>query len=94
MDLVSIHLNHLVNVALWPSELCGVLHLDQDYEVQIVPHVVLGTDVFFKRHIFVVKFLRKYSSFYSEYNWADTHLSFQSAYEAGVLDHLFLVLLL
>ena len=35
------HLDHLMDVALRPRELCGVLHFDQDDEVEVVPHVVL-----------------------------------------------------
>ena len=34
------HLNHGMDVALRPSELCGVLDVDQHNEEQIVPHVV------------------------------------------------------
>ena len=52
-----IHLNHLVDVTLWPGELCRIFDLDQDNEVQVVPHIVFSPDVFFKCHIFVVKLL-------------------------------------
>ena len=82
-----------MDVTLWPRELSWILDLDQDDEVQVVPHVVLSPDVFFKRHIFVVKFLTKVSSFYLEYNWPYAHLPFQSTYKTGILDNFFLVLL-
>ena len=47
-----------MDVTLRPRELCGVLHLDQDDEVEVVPHVVLRPDVLLKRHVFVVKRLK------------------------------------
>ncbi len=35
------YLDHSVDVALGPRELGRVLHLDEDDEIEIVPHVVL-----------------------------------------------------
>ena len=52
------HLDHLMDVALRPRELCGVLHFDQDDEVEVVPHVVLWPDVLLKRHVLIVKRLK------------------------------------
>lgn len=51
------YLDHLVDVALRTSILCGVLHLHQHYEVKVVPHVVLFLDVLFESHRFVIKFV-------------------------------------
>ena len=84
-----------MDIALRSGELCRVLDFDQDYEVQVVPHIVLGSDVLLKCHIFVVEGLKC-----AKYNYHDRHqkdcynLSLQAAYEAGVLDDLFLVVLL
>ena len=89
------YLHHLMDIALRSGELCRVLDFDQDYEVQVVPHIVLGSDVLLKCHIFVVEGLKC-----AKYNYHDRHqkdcynLSLQAAYEAGVLDDLFLVVLL
>ena len=47
-----------MDVALRPCELCWVLHFDQDDEVEVVPHIVLGPDVLLKRHILIVKRLK------------------------------------
>ena len=47
-----------MDVALRPRELRGVLHLDQDDEVEVVPHVVLGPYVLLKRHVLVIKGLK------------------------------------
>ena len=49
------HLDHFMNVALRPRELCRVLDFDEDDEVEVVPHVVLVPHVLLKRHVFVVE---------------------------------------
>ena len=47
-----------MNVTLWSCELCRVLDFYQNYEVQIVPHVVLGADVLLECDVFVVEGLQ------------------------------------
>ena len=49
------HLYHVVDVALGAGELGGVLGLDEDDEVEVVPHVVLHADVLFVRDVLVVE---------------------------------------
>ena len=44
-----------MDVALRPRELGGVLHLDEDDEVEVVPHVVLVPHVLLERHVLVVE---------------------------------------
>ena len=51
------YLDHFVDVALGPGELCGVLDPDVDDEVEVVPHVVLRADVLLERHVLVVEAL-------------------------------------
>ena len=47
-----------MDVTFWSSKLCRVLDFDQDYEVQVVPHIVLWSDVLFKCDILVVEGLQ------------------------------------
>ena len=49
------NLDHLADVTFRSSELSGRLDSEHDYEVQVVPHVVLRVDVLIKRHGFVIK---------------------------------------
>lgn len=58
---VSCYLDHLMDIALWPCELRRILDFDEDDEVQIMPHVVLRSDVLLKRHILVVESLKRFS---------------------------------
>ena len=51
------YLYHLMDIAFRPSKLCRILDFDEYNEVQIVPHVVLGSDVLLKCYILVVKCL-------------------------------------
>lgn len=44
-----------MHVTLRAGELGGIFHFDQDDEVQIVPHVVLGFNVLFEADGFVVE---------------------------------------
>ena len=46
-----------MHVALWTGEFCWILHFDENYEVKVMPHVMLTANVFFKGHIFIVKCL-------------------------------------
>lgn len=48
-------LEHLGHVALRACVFSGVLHLHQDQEVDVVPHVVLRCDVLLKGHRLVVE---------------------------------------
>lgn len=48
-------LHHRVHITLGARELGGILDLDQDDKVQVVPHVVLALDVLLKAHGLVVK---------------------------------------
>jgi len=50
-------LHHRVHITLWTCELGRVFHLYQDYEPQIVPHVVFFVYVILKSNILVVKVL-------------------------------------
>lgn len=49
------HRDHLCHVALRPCVFCRVLHLHQDDEVQVMPHVVLWLDVLLEGDCLVVK---------------------------------------
>ena len=44
-----------MHVAFRAGEFCRVLDLDEDNEVEVVPHVVLRPDVLLKRHMLVVE---------------------------------------
>lgn len=48
-------LYHFVDVALWSSELSGVLGLEVHYEVEVVPHIVLLDNVLVECNILVLK---------------------------------------
>ena len=52
------YLHHLMNVTLWSCKLCRILDFYQNYEVQIVPHVVLRADVLLECDVFVVEGLQ------------------------------------
>ena len=56
-DRLNTYLDHLVDVALRAGELCGVLDLDEDDEVEVMPHVVLIPRVLLEGHMLVVKSL-------------------------------------
>ena len=56
-DRLNTYLDHFVDVALRASELRGVLDLDEDDEVEVVPHVVLVPGVLLERHVLVVESL-------------------------------------
>ena len=47
--------NHKTDVAFRPSKLGRVFDFKQHYEVQVMPHIVFGINVFIKGHRFVVK---------------------------------------
>ena len=49
------YLNHKTDVAFRPSKLGRVFDFKQHYEVQVMPHIVFGINVFIKGHRFVVK---------------------------------------
>ena len=49
------YLNHKTDVAFGPSKLGRVFDFKQHYEVQVMPHIVFGINVFIKGHGFVVK---------------------------------------
>lgn len=51
------HLDHFVDVALRSGELRRVLDLDEDDEVEVVPHVVLVSSVLLEGHVLVVESL-------------------------------------
>ena len=46
-----------MHVALWSGKLCGIFDLDEDDEVEVMPHVVLGPRVLLERHVLVVESL-------------------------------------
>ena len=50
-----INLDLVVDVALRPGELSGVLHLHENDEVEVVPHVVFLQHVRLERYRLVVK---------------------------------------
>ena len=84
-----------MNVTFWACELCRVLDFYQNYEVQVVPHVVLGADVLLKCDVFVVESLQDIIiSFIAKIGKIGKNLSLQTADEAGILDDLLLVILL
>ena len=49
------YLNHLMDVALGSGEFRRIFDFDKHDKVQIMPHIVLHTNVLLKSHIFVVK---------------------------------------
>ena len=49
------YLDHFVHVALRARKFRGIFDLDQNDEVEVVPHVVLRTDVFLEGNVLVVK---------------------------------------
>lgn len=49
--------DHFSHIAFRARKLCGVLHLHQDDEEQVVPHVVLDFDVLFKSDRLVIKLI-------------------------------------
>ena len=46
----SPYFDHGIDIALGAGELSGVLDLDEDNEVEVVPHAVLHGAVLLKRH--------------------------------------------
>ena len=51
----NFYLNHFMNIAFGPCKLGGIFDLYQNCEVEIMPHIMLSSDVFFKRDVFVVE---------------------------------------
>ena len=49
------YLYHKADVTFRPSKLGRVFDFKQHYEVQVMPHIVFGINVFIKGHRFVVK---------------------------------------
>lgn len=49
------HLDHFGNMTFRACELCGIFDFDQDDEVEIVPHIVLVTNVLIERDTLVVE---------------------------------------
>ena len=44
-----------MNIAFGPCKLGGIFDLYQNCEVEIMPHIMLSSDVFFKRDVFIVE---------------------------------------
>ena len=55
MDFSNLYLDHFVNIAFGSCEFGGIFDLYQDCKVEIMPHIMLSSDVFFKRDMFVVE---------------------------------------
>lgn len=51
----KIYLDHGVNVAFGTGELCRIFNPDQDHEIEVMPHVVLVTDVILEAHCLVIE---------------------------------------
>ena len=49
------YLYHKADVTFRPSKLGRVFDFKQHYEVQVMPHIVFGINMFIKGHRFVVK---------------------------------------
>ena len=64
-----LYLDHFVDVALRACELCRVFDFDEDNEVEVVPHVVLGPDVLLERHVLVVERLSLQTCFRPQQDW-------------------------
>ena len=52
-----LYLDHFMNVTLESGELCRIFDLDEDDEVEVMPHVVLVPRVLLEGHVLVVKSL-------------------------------------
>ena len=55
LHAVMTYLYHKADVTFRPSKLGRVFDFKQHYEVQVMPHIVFGINVFIKGHRFVVK---------------------------------------
>ena len=64
-----LYLDHFVDVALRACELGRVFDFDEDNEVEVVPHVVLGPDVLLERHVLVVEGLPLQTCFIPQQDW-------------------------
>lgn len=49
--------NHLCHIALWTSVFCWIFHFDENYKVQIMPHVVFWLYMLLKWNCLVIKFV-------------------------------------
>ena len=49
------YMNQLADITLWSCKFCGIFNLQQDNEVQIMPHVVLLLDMLIKGHRLILK---------------------------------------
>lgn len=49
------YLNKSIHITLRTGELCGILHIDENNEVEIVPHVMLTVYMFLKACTLVIK---------------------------------------
>ena len=55
MDFNNLYLDHFVNIAFRSCKFGGIFHLYQNCEVEIMPHIMLSGNVFFKRDVFIVE---------------------------------------
>ena len=55
MEFNNLYLDHFVNIAFGSCKFGGIFYLYQNGEVEIMPHIMLSSDVFFKRDMFIVE---------------------------------------